>query len=384
MTSASLLALALAGAAPPPDAEIKKRAEALVAQLGDPDYRDREKAAKELLTIGYAAKDAVMAGQKSPDQEISDRCTKLYPAIWKHDLEKRVQRFLDDPTGPLPDDLPGAARWLKLAGDTRASRELYGEMVKAHPEPLLDVELNPERVPAAYLEHVRNVYTRATSRPVAARTDVPPGPRETELLLFLFLGAVGDVRTSVPLGTSTAYYYQFLNNSALARTLSAGESGAPVRKLFAAWLEKERYSVLLRRGMDIAAQNKLTECRATVLKIAADPRTVLYMRATALLGLAKLGTKDDVKELEPFLKDKTQIGIVVVNGEQWAIQMRDVALGAAVQLAGESLANFGFERRPPANLVSVTSYTYYAFSSDEKRDAAHRTWKEWAEENLKK
>jgi hypothetical protein len=384
MTSASLLALALATAASPTDAGIKKRAEALVAQLGDPDYRDREKAAKELLAIGYAAKDAVLAGQKSADQEISDRCTKLYPAIWKHDLEKRVQRFLDDPAGPLPDDLPGAARWLKVAGDTNASRELYGDMVKAHPEPLLDVELHPERVPTAYLEHVRNVYGRIMPRPVGTTPTARPGPAVEDVLLFLFLGAVGDVRTSVPPGTSTTYYYQFLNSANFTAKLSAGESSAPVRKLFAAWLEKERYSVLLRRGMDIAAQNKVTECRGTVLKIAADPRTVLYLRATALLGLAKLGTKDDLKELEPFLKDKTQIAIVVVNGEQWAIQIRDVALGAAVQLAGESLVDFGFERRPPANLVSVSSYTYYAFSSDENRAAAHRKWKDWAEENLKK
>src|SRR5262245_2530985 len=384
MTSAILLAVALTAAAPPADADVKKRAELLVAQLGDPDYRDREKAAKELLTIGYAAKDAVLAGQRSADQEISDRCTKLYPAIWKHDLEKRVQRFLDEPAGPLPEDLPGAARWLKLAGDTNASRELYGEMVKAHPDPLLDVELHPERVPTAYLEHVRNVYTRIMPRPVGTTTTVRPGPAVEDVLLFLFLGAVGDVRTSVPPGTSTTYFYQFLNSANFAAKLSAGASGAPVRKLFAAWLEKERYPILLRRGMDVAAQNKVAECRATVLKIAADSRTVLYMRATALLGLAKLGTKDDLTELEPFLKDKTQIAIVRVNGEPWAIQMRDVALGAAVQLAGESLADFGFERRPPANLVSVTSYTYYAFHSDDKRDAAQQKWKEWAEKNLKK
>ena len=64
--------------------------------------------------------------------------------------------------------------------------------------------------------------------------------------------------------------------------------------------------------------------------------------------------------------------------------MRDVALGAAVQLAGEGLADFGFERRPPTALASLSSYTYYAFPSDEKRDAAHRKWKEWAEKNLKK
>src|SRR5687768_14036709 len=124
----ALLAAAFALAAPPADPELHRRAEALVAQLGDPDYRDREKAAKGLLAIGYPARDAVLAGQQSPDQEISERCRKLYPAIWRQDLDKRTAKFLDDPAAAGPADLPGAARWLKLAGDDRPSREQFVEM----------------------------------------------------------------------------------------------------------------------------------------------------------------------------------------------------------------------------------------------------------------
>jgi hypothetical protein len=260
---------------------------------------------------------------------------------------------------------------------------LYAEMVKAHPDQLLDVELHPERVLEVYREHIRSVYGRTMARPgttIAGRS----APAEADVLLFLFLGAVGDVRPSVLPGTSSSYYYQFLNSTALISKLSVAEAGAPVRKLYAAWLEKERYSIVMRRGIDIAAQNKVTECIPTVLKIAGDTNTTLYIRASALLGIARLGTKENLKDLEPFLKDKTQIAIVVVNGEQWAVQMRDVALGAAVQLAGESAADFGFERRPPTVLVSVTSYTYYAFHTDEKRTAAHQKWAEWASEKLKK
>src|SRR5262245_59233630 len=98
MVPTLLIALALAV---PPDGELKRRAEELVGRLGDPTYRDREKAARELLDIGYPAKEAVLAGQRSPDPEVSDRCKKLYPVIWRTDLEKRVQRFLDDPDGPI-------------------------------------------------------------------------------------------------------------------------------------------------------------------------------------------------------------------------------------------------------------------------------------------
>jgi hypothetical protein len=379
MTSAALLALALTAADPPSDADLKKRAEALVAQLGDPDYRDRERAARELLAIGYPAKDAVLAGERSADQEVSDRCQKLYPVIWRTGLEKRVQKFLDDPDGPIPDDLPAAGRWLKLAGDGKASRDLYGEMVKAHAETLLDVELHPDRTLTVYQEHVRQRFPRVTE--VTGR--VTTGPAPADVLLFLFLGAAGDVRPAFAPGTSSSHYMQFLSSSFLGSKLSDTDAGVPVRKLYAAWLEKERYAIMLRRGMDVAARHKVTECIPTVLKLAGQPDVLGTYRATALLGLAKLGTKENLKDLEPFLTNKTQIATVTVNSEPWTVQMRDVALGAAVLLAGQNPADFGFERRPPSTPL-LTSYAYYAFSEDEKRDAAHRKWKEWAEKNLSK
>jgi hypothetical protein len=124
----SLLVLALvqgaAQGAPTDDSDLKKRAQCLVAQLGDKDYRERERAAKELLDVGFVARDAVFAGRSNPDGEISERCRKLYPAIWRHELGKRVQKFLDNPQAPIADDLPGASRWLKIAGVSEESRRL--------------------------------------------------------------------------------------------------------------------------------------------------------------------------------------------------------------------------------------------------------------------
>ena len=264
----------------------------LVARLGSPSYRDREAAARALLAIGYPAKDAVLAGQKSPDTEISDRCAKLYPVIWRADLEKRVRKFLDDPDGLVPADLPGAARWLKAAGDGKESRQLYATLVRAHPETLTDVELHPERLQQAYYDLLRDVHGRTGGR---------ANPAEADVLLFLFLGAAGDVRTAVQRGISSAYYYQFLNSAYLTTQFGADPPAVPVRKLYAAWLEKERYSIVLRRGIDLAAQHKVRECAPVALKIASDPTTLASLRATALLGFARLGTRDDVKELAPFL-----------------------------------------------------------------------------------
>ncbi|HJZ92461.1 MAG TPA: hypothetical protein VKE40_16410 [Gemmataceae bacterium] len=383
MIPSTLLLIAISVGVPNTDAQIKKKAEALVARLGHPDYRDREKAAKALIELGYAARDAVLAGQQSGDAEVSDRCKKLYPVIWRIDLEKRVQKFLDSADGPIPDDLPGASRWLRIAGDGKVSRQLYAEMIKAYPEVLQEVELHPDQLLQAYVELMRNVYSRNYGRVPGKSVADRQTATEAEVLMFLFLGASGEVRPTIIRGVSSTYYYQFLNSPALIAKLSAAEA-TPLRKLYAAWLEKERYSVVVRRGIDIAAQNAVKECAPIVLKIAGDVRSIALVRSFALIGFSRLATKEDIKDLAPFLGDKTTIGTVIVNGEQGTVEVRDVALGAAVQLAGQSLSDFGFERRVPTGAVPLSTHAYYAFASDEKREAAHQKWKEWATANLKK
>jgi hypothetical protein len=211
-----------------------------------------------------------------------------------------------------------------------------------------------------------------------------PGPQESEVLAFLFLGAAGDVRPTTLAGASSIFFTQFLTSPYLVSSLAADPPNAPARKLFAAWLEKERYSITLRRAIDLAAQNKVRECTPAILKIATDPGTLPSLRAMAVLGFAKLGTKDDLPTLEPLFKSEVQIGTVLINRDRWTVQVRDVALAAAVQLAGQDLADFGFVRKPPNTPALISSYTYCAFESDEKRAAAHEKWREWAAKNLKK
>lgn len=382
MLPAVLLTVAALGA-PSTDADLRRRAEALVAQLGDPSYREREEAARELLAIGYAARDAVLAGQKSADSEVRDRCRKLYPLIWRANLETQVKRFVEGADRRAPTDLPGVARWIGIAGDGKASRELYATMLLAHPDRLVDVALHPRRLDEVYLDLVKTVYQRAAGRPVVGggATERLP-PTEDEVLLFLFLGAVGDVRPTRQPGTSSSYYYQFLNAPATTERLTADPPDVPFRRLYAGWLAKERYSLVLRRGIDLAARNDIRECAPAILDIAKDVGTPITTRATALIGFGRLGTREDLKKLEPFVKDEVRVATTIINGVRSTVEMRDIALGAAVQLVGEDLSDFGFERKIPAGLTSV-SYTYFAFSTDEKRAAAHAKWTEWVKENLK-
>jgi hypothetical protein len=382
MFPGALLAVLLG--APPPEAGLNARAEELVARLGDPSFRRREQAAHELLEIGYPARDAVLAGQKSKDSEINDRCLKLYPVIWRTDLGKRVQKLLDDPDGAVPADLPGATRWVKLVGDGKDSRQLYAEMVKAHPEPLLEVELHPERLPEAYVGLAKEVSARLVGRPSTVQANGPRAIRESEMLLFLFLGAAGGPRPDTAQGAICSSVSRFLNSPALQKRLGEETADAPFRRLYAAWLENERYTLIVRRGIDLAAEHRVRECIAAVVTIAKDSGTVATVRATAVIGLGRLGTRDDIKELGPLMKDEAEVWQTVINKQRATVQIRDVALGAAIHLAGRNPNDFGFEHRLPAGATLSASYLLYVFATDEKRAAAHEKWAKWAADNLKK
>jgi hypothetical protein len=231
-----------------------------------------------------------------------------------------------------------------------------------------------------YLEFIRGVQGRGAYSGPAVRV----GPPDSDVLLFLFLGAAGDVRPVRQPGISSSYYSHLLSATYLTDELAADPPNVPFRKLYAGWLAKERYSIAVRRGIDVAVQHQVHECAPAILKIVADRGTLGSVRGTALSGFARIATKEDLPALAPLLEDEVQIVATVINGERATVQMRDVALAAAIHLTGQNPLDFGFERKLPAGAVLSASYIYYAFTSDEKRSAAHAKWKQWATQNLKK
>ncbi len=380
--TATLLFLALLPTAPDSDVRLNKQIDDLVQKLGHRDYKLREQAARDLLEIGAPAADAIKAGQQSPDGEISERCKKLYPQIWTLGLEKQLLKFVKAADGAAAEDLPFAKKWLEMVGDTKAGRELYANMARAHSARLQSIGDVRATLGATLAEFAREVYTKNAAA-TGIRTMTATG--EPDVALYLFLGAMGDDRRTLPPGMSSTHCYQFLNADWLGKTLGGDGPSKETRALYAKWLEKERYSVVMRRAIEVAATNKVAECGPAVLKIAADPTASPMVRATALLGFSRLGTKDNLKDLEPFLKDAGTVATVAFGGAggRMTVQVRDVALSAALLMTGQSPKEFGFEREAPTT-ATLTSYTYYGFSDDAKRDAAHAKWKEWAAGNLKK
>ena len=97
----------------------RQRAFDLIADLGNPSLKVREKANSELAKLGGAAVDALREGLKSPDTEVSERCHKLLPSAIDASVQAKIEQFLAHPDGPLPDDLPGLKRWLATVGNSK-------------------------------------------------------------------------------------------------------------------------------------------------------------------------------------------------------------------------------------------------------------------------
>jgi len=372
MFAALLIAGSIIAAVPGPQSD-RERAAELVALLGDASYKVREKASDDLIRLGSAALEPLRRGLTNPDTEIGERCRKLLPLALDHHLQEQIEVFLAKPNHAISPDLPGINRWIKMAGTGKESRELYALLIKEQRKLLIDIERTPDKAAQYYQSFLTDMYNRTRVSGADARKELVS---YSELVLFLFLGADPNCRKSNGAVASTSYIQSnlFLNSTHLAGMLSGAGSNHATRQIFLGWLEQERYSILVRRGCQLAATANMKEAIPIVIRMANDKTAIPTTRSYPLLGAMKLFGPEDIKHLEGLMEDKTVIGRTTVNNEAVTTEMRDIALGIAVQASGQKPADYGFDRLRD-NIVS-TSYFYYAIS-DKKREEAHKKWADW-------
>ena len=332
-----------------------------------------------MAKLGGAAVDALRDGLKSPDTEISERCRKLLPQAIEARLQAKIEQFLSKQDSPIPDDLPGLKRWIEIVGNNKDAKQLYARMVKEHRGILLDIDQNPDEAAKRFQAFCQDVFNRARG-PAAAPGIIKDVASESEILLFLFLGADPNCRkTSDKAATTTialAHANVFMNSTFLNGALSGAESSEAMKKLFLGWLETERYPILVRRGFMIAANANMKEAVPVAIKVAADQNSTPATRSYALLGVSKMVGAEHVKLFKPLFEDKTVVGRTALNGQAMTVEMRDIALAIAVQATGQKTIDYGYDRLKP-NLPTAISYSYYA-TTEEKREAAFKKWAEWS------
>jgi hypothetical protein len=387
MSIGVVLALAsVIGAPTPPVPSPAAKPEELVRLLGDKSYRVREVAARELIRRGSAAVAALNAATRDNDPEVSERARQLLPAVATIERNEKLAQLVKDPTAPPPKGLAGLARFLKATGDTKEARALYAEMMAIHYRTVEAAERDPKAAAEQFAEFANEAYQKWQ---LGARTgrysydNLFSG--RADITFFVFLS--GDTRLR---GRESGPNYSsvLFNGTQLTKAISDKDASPAMRKLFLNWLENEPQAYLQQRGFLLAAQAGMKEALPILVRtLEKKPNSDLYGKTQVMTALIKLGTKEHIKLLDPYLTDTTNIGSINFgNGPSLSVQVRDVAMGVQVQLAGQKLVDYGFDTRFGGG---GTSYHYYGFPEEEPgkskaRDEAHAKWKEWKAKNLGK
>ena len=363
-----------------PAADISKVRE-LIKQLADPKFKVRDSAEKELIQLGLASLDSLKEGEKSPDLHVQERCRQLQPMIRALTLQKRIDVFLKNRDATLPKNLPFVASFMKITGDSKESRELYADLLVLHAQLLDEAERDRKKGMDMFVAYCQEINNRMRYVPgIDQQSRYRSITKADVILFFLMSQELAADRT----GRISNFGYTFFNTPVLAEMLGKDTPATvPFKKMFLSWIDKEPQPYMVQRGLQIAADAKMKEALPLVLKHIKDKNAQVYTRAQTALLLAKIGTKESIKEIEPILEDKTLIGNFNINNTQGKVEMRDVALAICVKLSGQKMSEYDFDVMKGNDEVLYMSYIYCAFSSEAKREAAHKKYKDTKAKDLK-
>jgi RNA polymerase sigma factor (sigma-70 family) len=353
----------------------------LVWQLGSSDFAQRQAADQALANLGAPAADAVRAGMTDADPEIARRCTALWPRLWQTEMARPDADRRAWSTHPL------WARFRKAAGDDPGSRFLFAEMVAEFDRfrRLEAVETDPDKAGAAYAAELKERaealdrgYAEASRRagPFSGLMVPTSGsPTRVDFVTLLFLGT---------------YPATAKNDSAPPRNIfliGATMVNTPaMRRLYATWLAPRTDLEPLTLGLRLAMYHGITDAFPTVRTHAANDKLAPTARGFALLGVGRFGTLDDLPLLEKAFNDGRVFHVANYNhpdGKLKPVEVRvsDTAVAAALHLAGQKPADFGFF--PSLQMYTLPGNVAWAehfslgFLDDAARQAAHKKAREW-------
>jgi RNA polymerase sigma factor (sigma-70 family) len=365
--------------APGPDPQM------LVRQLGSSHFDQRQSADQALAKLGAPAADAVRAGMTDADPEIRRRCTALWPRLWQTELTRPDAERQAWSTHPL------WARFKKAAGDDAVSRFFFAEMVADFDRfrRLEAVEADPDKAGAVYAaeqkehaEALKRGYAEATRRAGNMTGFLIPKsgtPTRVDFVTLLFLGTYPSTAKNDCLQAHTT----FLIGATMLNTPA-------FRRLYATWLAARTELGPLTMGLRLAMYHGVSEASPTVRAHAANDKLAATAKGFALLGVGRFGTLDDLPLLEHAFGDGRVFHVAKYNhpdGTLKPVEVRvsDTAVAAALHLAGQKPADFGF-------FPSLQMYTgpgnwaeHFAlgFLDDAARQAAHKKAREWLARHAK-
>jgi hypothetical protein len=364
-----------------PTAEQAERAKELVAKLGDPIFRVRDDATRELKKLGRAALPALDEMlNKTADPEVRNRCETLLPAIEEADLKARLIAFLADTDRKYDHKLRYWPEFVAIVGDTAASRELFADInrSKVNRELVQCLDESKAELEKAVLARRTLLYNSIYRTVNGVRSQ----PRPADVFALLFV----ESRVTV---TNRSYQHviQNLLGQQPIRDALTGESGEAGRRLLTHWMDTRTQYLDVYQAMQLAGTLNMKEIPVGryAQKVLENGQSPTLYKMYALTTSARTMGKDALPILAKGMDDKSTHTVTwFFNGErtQHAIQIRDIALTMALLVTDQKLDDYGIEQRNRTTGLNVSeaakfSYMYYAIPNEKARVAAFEKFRAW-------
>jgi hypothetical protein len=390
--------LAAAGAAPPtvsPDPKSLVISEAdltrskeLVAELGNPDFREREDAQGELAKMGRRALPALLdALETSRNPEIRARCHRLVPKAEAADLEARIQTFLADEKGKYEHDLPGQDKFDAAVKDA-AARGLFAEIVRdPGNRPLLEAMDRPAgALVRAVADRKDRLYSRLYPRRLAPGMPVPkpetPTPAQLAAL-YLADSCIDPAEAERGPVPQRAAARTVLTNSRVRNVVrEVLESDEPqdeaFKQIFIAWLATRTDPSELYSATSMVNSLRFVEGLIVAERAALAPSLQASRRAYAATALARHGGPERLPTLRKLFKEEAVAFSFRLRSEVYQVELRDIALAMCLRLTDQNPEDYGFQLRSPGDSEALRfSYTNHFFPGDSWRKTAFEKWEVW-------
>ena len=225
--------------------------------------------------------------------------------------------------------LPDWTRISDMAGKDDTARMLFVDMYSSEGALLDALDKDPKNFGPKLNARVQQLQ-QILWTPWGTQGNVGLG----QVVALLF--AASDSRLNFDLNS----FYMVTNFLYQQNIQQAFRSDAASRKVFAAFVEQRcKDQNTLQNVIHLVLQLEIKELVPVALKMATAKDTQAYNKATAVMIVGRMGTKEDAEKLEPLLADQTSLGAAMVGTTRIDAQLRDVVLAALIEANGQSVTD---------------------------------------------
>lgn len=394
----------------------------LLEQLAAKSYRKRQSATQQLLAQGKAALPILQQGLASDNPEQRARCEQLLAILNQSPAEVELALFLHSGEVRNPKLLPGWERFSKLVGSSAADRDFFA-MIYSSASPLfLAIDRNPTEAVNLFRTRCTNLQQEMFRN--GGNVFAPAGSTVPIAEISALLFVASDER--LKLDYAASMMFTFFYNESIRKDLLATGAGQRLLEQFlrvnaakdATFITQavnfcthanlqEKVDKILKPAckdllqqlvdgklpsnhvlntIDAARRLNMPEAKEVALKVIGNPKLDGLTKAMALTTLARVGDRDNVKDVLPLLADKSRIAAGSVNNIAYTTELRDVALICLVKLTKQSPGDYGFayfKQIPNLNFEHLQP-SLCGFATDAERNAALTRFQRWMDENGRK